>query len=234
MGQILRHITIPGQEGTLDIATSNALTFSGNSSKSFDGSAAVQVTPGDLGLSQALKFVGQTTTTLTDSSTTSPIVINGNNYTPTIGDVVLDSAGNGEFVWLGSYWEALGSEQSYLLKTGGTVTGDLTLSGTNFICNAAASNFNKNVNITNSSATLSSNAISNFNSNVNFNGGPSKYFITNTTSNFNSNVNLTNTSAYLNCMGRIALNGSTTYGTADPSTAISNPVAGQIYFQLVR
>ena len=211
MGQALRHITIPGQDGTLDIATSNALTFSGNSSKSFDGSTAVQVTPGDLGLSQALKFVGQTTTALADSATTSPIVISGNSYTPTTGDVVLDSAGNGEFAWLGSYWEALGSEQSYLLKTGGTVTGDLTLSGTNFICNAAISNFNKNVNITNSSAA----------------------FISNATSNFTSNVNLTNSSAYLNCKSRIILNSGVTYGTADPSTAISNPVAGQIYFKLV-
>lgn len=208
---VIRHITIPNQTETLNIATAQALTFSGNSSKSFDGSSEIQVTPADLGLSQALKFVGQTTTTLTDSATTSPVVINGNSYTPSIGDVVLDSAGNGEFVWLGSYWEALGSEQSYLLKTGGTVTGDLTLSGTNFICNATTSNFNKNVNFTNSSAT----------------------FISNAMSNFNSNVNLTNTSAYLNCKSRIALNSGVTYGTSDPSTAISNPVTGQVYFKLV-
>lgn len=213
MAQILRHIQVPGQIETLDIATALALTFSGNSSKSFDGSQAVQVTPGDLGLSQALKFVGQTTTPLTDSATTSPIAISGNSYTPTIGDVVLDSAGNGEFVWLGSYWEALGSEQSYLLKTGGTITGDLTLSS--------------------SASKFISNAISNFTSNVNFTGGPSKYFITNTTSNFGSNVNLTNTSAYLNCKSRITLNSGVTYGSSNPGDAISNPVTGQIYFKLV-
>lgn len=141
MSQILKHIQIPGQTEKLDIATSNTLTFSG-SSKSFDGSEAVKIGPGDLGLSQALKFVGQTTSTLTDSVTTSPIVINGNNYTPSIGDVVLDSAGNGEFVWLGSYWEALGSENSYLLKTGGEVTGDLTLSGAKVTLNNSSGVFN--------------------------------------------------------------------------------------------
>lgn len=112
MAQILRHVQIPGQTEKLDIATAQALTFSGNSSKSFDGSKAIQITPSDLGLSQALKFAGSTTDIMTDGQSNIPTGIS----TPTIGDVVL-SNGNGEFVWLGSNWEELGSENSYALKT---------------------------------------------------------------------------------------------------------------------
>lgn len=207
---IIRHINIPDADNSpykqIDIATAQALTVG---SKTFDGSNAVTITPADLGLSQALKFVGSTPDIMTDGQTNTPTNIS----TPSIGDVVL-SNGNGEFVWLGSNWEELGSENSYLLKTGGEVTGDLTITSgaTNFTSNATNNNFTTN---------------------VNFTGGPSKYFITNTTSNFTSNVNLTNESGYLNCKSKIILNSGVTYGTSNPGDAINNPVAGQVYFKLV-
>ena len=108
--------------------------------KTYDGSAAIKITAADLGLSQALKLVGVTSTTLVDGATTSPIVINGKSHTPKVGDVVLSSDKNSEFAWVkDNYWEELGSENSYALKTvtisagnglsgGGQLSSDVTLS----------------------------------------------------------------------------------------------------------
>lgn len=102
----------------------------------FNGSNPVTITAANLGLSQALKFVGSTPDVMTDKQTTLPSNIS--ITIPSIGDVVL-SNGNGEFVWLGENWEALGSENSYALKTvrikagtglkgGGTLSSNRTLS----------------------------------------------------------------------------------------------------------
>ena len=79
--------------------------------------SVVNVTAGDLGLSSALRYVGKTTSTMSESFTGVPAGISG--YTkPIVGDVVLDSAGNGEYVCVGvsgtTYtWESLGSESSF-------------------------------------------------------------------------------------------------------------------------
>ena len=70
----------------------------------------------DIGLNTALRFIGTTSTAITDGSTTSSIVINGSNVTPTIGDVVINSNNSQEYVWLGDKWEILGDESSYALK----------------------------------------------------------------------------------------------------------------------
>lgn len=87
-------------------------------SRTYDGSVGITITAADLGLSQALKFVGVTSTTLVDGATTNPIVINGKSHTPSVGDVVLSADKNSEFAWVqGDYWEELGSENSYALKT---------------------------------------------------------------------------------------------------------------------
>lgn len=88
----------------------NSLTIG---SKTYNGSAAVSITASDLGLSNALKFVGTTTTALTDGATTSPIVINSANHTPTTGNVVIVSGTDQEFVWTGSAWEELGNAGSH-------------------------------------------------------------------------------------------------------------------------
>jgi len=70
-----------------------------------------------LGLSSALRYVGKTTSTMSESFTGVPAGISG--YTkPIVGDVVLDSAGNGEYVCVAvsgtTYtWESLGSESSF-------------------------------------------------------------------------------------------------------------------------
>lgn len=86
----------------------NALTVG---SKTYDGAAAVSITAADLGLSSAMKFLGTSSTAITDNATISPITIGESSVTPTAGNVVL--YGNKEFVWTGSKWEELGNEGSY-------------------------------------------------------------------------------------------------------------------------
>ncbi len=64
------------------------------------------ITAESLGLSQAMKFIGITTSNITDDSTTNPVIISSKSVTATAGNVVL--FGDDEFVWTGSKWEELG------------------------------------------------------------------------------------------------------------------------------
>lgn len=82
--------------------------------KRYNGSADVTITAADLGLSNAMKFIGITTSALTDGSTNGTIVVNGSNVAVTNGNVVLYD--EKEFVWTGSSWELLGDESSYKIK----------------------------------------------------------------------------------------------------------------------
>ena len=82
-------------------------------SKSYDGSAAVEITAADLGLSQAIKYIGKTSTSLSDGSTTSSITIGSNTVTAKQGDVVIDSSDKKEYIWNGSAWEEFGNEGNY-------------------------------------------------------------------------------------------------------------------------
>lgn len=59
-------------------------------------------------LSNATHWLGVTTTSLTDGSTTNPITINGESVTAVSGDIVQDSNGN-EYIFNGTAWQALGS-----------------------------------------------------------------------------------------------------------------------------
>lgn len=114
-------------------SVANSLTIGG---KTYNGSAAVSISLEDLGLSNAIHFIGSTSTTLADEATTSSITIGDITYvtgTPTssqkkinAGDVVL--SGNLEYIWTGSKWEVLGNESSYALRTV-TVTGTGALGG---------------------------------------------------------------------------------------------------------
>ena len=97
--------------------------------QSYDGSAAITVTAADLGLTGALKLLGTTTTNIVDSSTTNPITVGGKTVTAELGNVVL--YGNQEFMWNGTFWELLGDEGSYALKTVQVIAGNgLTGGGT--------------------------------------------------------------------------------------------------------
>ncbi len=104
--------------------------------KSYDGSIAVSVTAADLGIANALHFIGETTTALTDGTTTATVIISGASKTPISGDVVL--CGSKEFIWNGSAWKELGDGSSHALKTikiiagegltdGGNLNADVTL-----------------------------------------------------------------------------------------------------------
>ena len=77
-------------------------------------------------LSSAVKFVGITTTALTDGSTTSTVTIDGASHTAQRGDVVI--YGGKEFLWTGSKWQQMGDEASWALKTV-TITGAGYLTG---------------------------------------------------------------------------------------------------------
>lgn len=68
----------------------------------------------DLGLGSALRFIGVTTTAIVDGSTATSVVLkNGTAVTASVGDVVINSLNNQEYLWTGTNWELLGDEISY-------------------------------------------------------------------------------------------------------------------------
>ena len=95
------------------------------------------ISPADLGLEQAMKFLGTTTTDISDASNIDTIIIGSGTVKVEAGNVVLY---NGyEYVWTGSAWEQLGQEGSFALKSiaisagnglegGGDLTANRTIS----------------------------------------------------------------------------------------------------------
>lgn len=77
-------------------------------------------------LSNATHWLGVTTTTLSDGSTTNPITINGDSVTAVSGDIVQDSNGN-EYIFNGTAWQALGSSVGTLKAFAYADTGDVTI-----------------------------------------------------------------------------------------------------------
>ncbi|MBR5795299.1 MAG: hypothetical protein IKY26_04090 [Erysipelotrichaceae bacterium] len=74
-------------------------------------------------LEGGMKYLGVTTTALTNGSTTNPISINGNNVTATTGNVAI--YGNAEFVFDGTKWDEFGD-----LSTLGSLAYQNTATGT--------------------------------------------------------------------------------------------------------
>ena len=78
-------------------------------------------TVSDLGLSKALKFVGFSTTAITDGQTTTPTISGVTGYTPAVGDVVIDNSNSSstsqyEYVYTAANkWERLGGDNNYAL-----------------------------------------------------------------------------------------------------------------------
>ena len=212
INQFINQVELPNNDAR-GIQTYHSLTIG---DQVFNGSNPVTITAANLGLSQALKFVGSTPDIMTDGQQNTPTGISK----PSIGDVVL-SNGNGEFIWLGENWEALGSENSYALKTvqivtepnsglngGRNLAGDVKLSA-NF---GSASNL----------GTTTSAGVSNQVARADHIHG-----LTGIT----SDVSFTNSNATFTSNARIVI-GNNSYGTQDPNFAINNPVKGQIYFKL--
>lgn len=99
------------------------VTIAGNQI-SLGGSLDAVTLRTSLGLTQALRFVGSTTSTMTESFTGVPagisIYTGTDATTPAVGDVVLDSSNNAEYVCTAvsgtTYtWEQLGAESSWAL-----------------------------------------------------------------------------------------------------------------------
>ena len=67
------------------------------------------------GLSNVTRYIGVTTTALTDGASTNPITINGESVTAVTGDMAIYTSGSGasavnkEFLYDGSVWQELGS-----------------------------------------------------------------------------------------------------------------------------
>ena len=122
-------ITLGSNTLTVGNATLNIKT-EGTSKGSFTANATsnveIDIKASDLGLSSALKYIGETTSDISDGSTTNPIVINGQSVTVVAGNVV--TKGAKEFIWKGSAWEELGDESSHALKSI-TITGTGALGG---------------------------------------------------------------------------------------------------------
>lgn len=210
INQFINQVELPNNDAR-GIQTYYSLTIG---DQVFNGSNPVTITAANLGLSQALKFVGSTKDIMKDGQQNTPTGISE----PSIGDVVL-SNGNGEFVWLGENWEALGAENSYALKTvtisagnglsgGGQLSSDVTLSA-NF---GNISNLGETTNNGNSVQVARADHV---------------HGLTGIT----SNVSFTNSRATFTSNARIVI-GNNSYGNSAPSSAVSNPVEGQIYFKL--
>lgn len=102
---------------TADIATTaektqGTLTIG---EKDFDGSTNVEISVADLGLDNAVHFLGSSSTEITDGGSETPTIA-GWNGPVQAGDIVL--WGNQEYIWTaGEKWEVFGNEGSYAIKT---------------------------------------------------------------------------------------------------------------------
>lgn len=118
----------PAGNYTLPKATTSTLggviVGSGISVNSSTG--AISVSAANLGLSNALHFIGKATVVITDGSTTDP-VISGYDFdnAKQAGDVIIDKDNSDEYVWTAEgKWERLGPDGSYALSshTHGNIT----------------------------------------------------------------------------------------------------------------
>ena len=70
----------------------------------------------DLGLSNAMHFIGVATVTITEGSNTDPVISNytfgTNGANAQLGDVIIDSSSAREYVWTDTGWELLGQDAS--------------------------------------------------------------------------------------------------------------------------
>lgn len=120
----------------------NALTFG---TQTYDGSVAKTITAADLGLSGAMKFLGTSTTAVSDGSTTKTITVNGSSVTVEAGNVVLYNGA--EYVWDGAKWEELGHEGSFKVKQTAVASPSASGNATAFI-DTISQDANGNISVT--------------------------------------------------------------------------------------
>lgn len=112
-------------QNTVSDPTANGFstTFISSISQNANGEITVekkniQVSAGDLGLTTAMKYIGQTSTQLTDGATTATVKVGTTDVTmtdATTGYVVMDS-NTRTYVWNGTSWQDLGNGGAYKLK----------------------------------------------------------------------------------------------------------------------
>ena len=111
----------PAGNYTLPKATTSTLggVIVGSGISVDNATGAISVTAANLGLSNALHFIGKATVAITDGSTTNP-TITGYDFdnVKQAGDVVIDKDNSYEYVWTSAgAWERLGPDGSYALST---------------------------------------------------------------------------------------------------------------------
>ena len=115
-------------EGTISIAqggVTNAMLQNSSvsiagQSLSLGGSLAASTLLSALGIGNAVHYIGESSTAITDGGNQVPTVTGLDNYSPEAGDIVVYD--NKEFIWTaGEKWELFGDEGSYALKSN-TVT----------------------------------------------------------------------------------------------------------------
>lgn len=96
--------------------THNTLTLkAGNTSKTYNGGTDVtfEVKASDLGLNQALRFIGFATVDIEDGSDTNPVITGYDWSKKQTGDVVISKDSTYEYVWTSNgVWERLGPDTS--------------------------------------------------------------------------------------------------------------------------
>ena len=125
MSNHIKQIKLPDNT-TYDIVTPYNLTIG---DKVFNGSTAVIVEAKDMGLGNAMRYIGTTTTAITDDATTNPITIGGESVIAVSGDVII--YGTKEFIWNGSKWEEFGAPLAASGVTPGTYGPSANVTGSN-------------------------------------------------------------------------------------------------------
>lgn len=111
---------------TADPQVPDTVTIAGNTIN-LGGSLSTDTLLQSLGLTKVMRFIGVTTSNITNGSTTNPVAFADGNKTAITGDVVLKS--DLEYLWTGSAWELLGSSSSYKV-TQTAVTDSATINTT--------------------------------------------------------------------------------------------------------
>lgn len=132
-------------------------------SKTYNGTSPVTLSASDLGLAAAMKFLGTSTTAITDGATTNKITIGSTSTTVTAGNVVL--YGGYEYVWTGAAWEQLGQEGSFSLidHTHGNITKDGKLATSSAV---VITDDNKNITTSTDITTTELNHLSGISDNI--------------------------------------------------------------------
>lgn len=233
-------ITIDGK--TYNVKLPNQLKVG---SKTFDGSSEVTIAATDLGLSNALKFIGETTETpLVDGSTTSSVKIGSTTHTAATGDVVLYGAK--EFVWQGSVWRELGDGSSHALKTisitgangltgGGTLEANRTIShadtssqasisasGRRYITGVTLDDYGHVTGLTTGTETVTAPTVNNGKLTIQKNGANVGEFTANQSGNTTANITVpTKVSELTNDSGFKTTDNNTTYSLSKSGSTIT-------------